>query len=140
LEGEHLGGFFFAHNPKATPIEARCATDLDAGILASPRGSGGVSGRAEAFRKEAGSPEAGALKTFAKHGQAVHLRDLLVGKFIRKDSDDLQRWAEIGHAAGDPNAPTMCYSNPSNGAEFKDYLRDSECKRCRLGTDPWPDF
>jgi hypothetical protein len=83
------------------------------------------SGHAEVYRKEELSPEDGGLKTLAKHGQAVQLQDLLVRKFDRKNTDELQGWAEI---RGTPSVilmpPTVCYSNPTNQAEFKDYMRD----------------
>jgi hypothetical protein len=82
------------------------------------------SGQAETYRKEELSSEEGGLKTLAKHGQAVQLQDLLVSKFDRKDTDELQRWADI---RGAPPVilmpPTVCYSTPTNMAEFKDYMR-----------------
>jgi hypothetical protein len=66
------------------------------------------------------------LKIVAKRGQAVRLQDLQVSRFDRKDSDVLQQWAATRGAPPPliPLAPMMCYSEPKNMPEVKDWMNN----------------
>jgi hypothetical protein len=83
------------------------------------------SGQAEVYREEEASSEDSPVRIVARRGQAVRLEDLQAGKFDLKDADALQRWAQMrGTPTWIPLPPIVCWSEPANSAQMKDYMRD----------------